>query len=172
MIKIKFNWTFKLWKLIELIELNFFVFLFNKGRPLPKVTWWRDNVLLNSTTIHLSDKKVKNILQLNKLERRDLHNSYVCQSSNNDVSEPITSSVSLDLNCKHEQESFFHSFSSWKWFSFDLFSVVERDRVIELDWIGNRLSDCDSITCVAYNNVSLKHIQTQYATFDLLFSVP
>ncbi|CAO1440615.1 unnamed protein product [Diamesa serratosioi] len=70
------------------------------GRPLPKVTWWRDNVLLNSTTIHLSDKKVKNILQLNKLERRDLHNSYVCQSSNNDVSEPITSSVSLDLNLR------------------------------------------------------------------------
>lgn len=43
---------------------------------------------------------MKNILQLNKLERKDLHNSYVCQSSNNNVSEPITSSVSLDLNLR------------------------------------------------------------------------
>lgn len=82
--------------------LSFFSLLFSpsQGRPLPQVTWWRDNVLLNSTSIQMSDKKVKNTLQLNRLERKDLHNSYVCQSSNNDVSSPITSSVTLDLNCK------------------------------------------------------------------------
>lgn len=84
----------------------FFVFLvflvfFLEGRPLPQVTWWHDNILLNSTSIEFTDKKVKNVLQLNRLERKDLHNSYVCQSSNNDVVPPITSSVTLDLNCKY-----------------------------------------------------------------------
>lgn len=39
-------------------------------------------------------------MQLNRLERKDLHNSYVCQSTNNDVVPAITSSVTLDLNCK------------------------------------------------------------------------
>lgn len=70
------------------------------GRPLPQVTWWRDNILLNTTSVQILDKKVKNTLQLSRLERKDLHNSYVCQSSNNDVSPPLTSSVTLDLNCK------------------------------------------------------------------------
>ncbi|CRK91522.1 CLUMA_CG005183, isoform A [Clunio marinus] len=70
------------------------------GRPMPKVTWWHDNILLNSTSIAFTDTKVKNTLQLNRLERKDLHNSYVCQSSNNEVSPPITTSVTLDLNLR------------------------------------------------------------------------
>jgi hypothetical protein len=70
------------------------------GRPLPQVTWWRDNTLLNTTSIQILDKRVRNTLQLHRLERKDLHNSYVCQASNNDVSHPLTSSVTLDLNCE------------------------------------------------------------------------
>ncbi|KAL7016960.1 hypothetical protein ACKWTF_010208 [Chironomus riparius] len=70
------------------------------GRPLAQVTWWRDNVLLNTTSIQIVDKKVKNTLQLYKLERKDLHNSYVCQASNNDVTHPLTSTVTLDLNLR------------------------------------------------------------------------
>lgn len=77
------------------------------GRPLPQVTWWRDNYLLNTTSIQIIDKKVKNTLQLPKLERKDLHNSYVCQASNNDVTHPLTSSVTLDLNCKEIIERMF-----------------------------------------------------------------
>jgi hypothetical protein len=76
------------------------------GRPLPQVTWWRDNILLNTTSVQILDKKVKNTLQLSRLERKDLHNSYVCQSSNNDVSPPLTSSVTLDLNCKSSTTHF------------------------------------------------------------------
>lgn len=65
----------------------------------------------------------------------------------------------------------FHYFQFTKviliWFILPLFVVEMRDRVIELHWIGNRLSDCDSKTCVAYNNVSLTNTNThtQYATF-------
>ncbi|KAG5672457.1 hypothetical protein PVAND_002584 [Polypedilum vanderplanki] len=70
------------------------------GRPLPIVQWWRDNILLNTTSIQILDKKVRNTLQLHRLERKDLHNSYVCQASNNDVSHPLTSSVTLDLNLR------------------------------------------------------------------------
>jgi hypothetical protein len=91
-------------KLIYLLRIPFFVNGIS-GRPLPQVTWWRDNVLLNTTSIQILDKKVKNTLQLNRLERKDLHNSYVCQASNNDVSHPLTSSVTLDLNCKYAATS-------------------------------------------------------------------
>jgi hypothetical protein len=74
------------------------------GRPLPQVTWYQGNTLLNTTSIQIVDKKVKNILQLNRLERKDLHNVYVCQSSNNDVIPAISSSVTLDLNCKYRAD--------------------------------------------------------------------
>jgi hypothetical protein len=69
---------------------------------VPQVTWWHDNVLMNNTSIQIIDnRKVISTLHLGKLERHDLHNSYVCQSNNNDVTTPLSSSITLDLNCKY-----------------------------------------------------------------------
>lgn len=70
------------------------------GRPLPKLTWWRDNVLLTGLQMKLSDKRIRNVLYLKNLGRKDLLASYICQSSNNNITEPIASSVMIDLNCK------------------------------------------------------------------------
>jgi neural cell adhesion molecule len=72
------------------------------GRPLPKLTWWHNNQLLEGVITRLSDKKVRNVLHMKNLDRKDLLSSYTCQSSNNNLTDPITSSVMIDLNCKSD----------------------------------------------------------------------
>lgn len=71
------------------------------GRPLPKLTWWHNNQLLESVVTRLSDKKVRNVLHIKNLDRKDLLSSFTCQSSNNNLTDPITSSVMIDLNCEY-----------------------------------------------------------------------
>lgn len=70
------------------------------GRPLPKLTWWNNNQLLEGVVTRLSDKKVRNVLLIKNLDRKALLGSYTCQSSNNNLTDPISSSVMIDLNCK------------------------------------------------------------------------
>lgn len=73
------------------------------GRPLPNVTWWHETTLLDDTSVILSGNRVKNVLNLQKIERRQLHMVYTCQASNNNVTMPIVSSITLDVNRKYMQ---------------------------------------------------------------------
>lgn len=77
------------------------------GRPLPKLTWWHNNQLLEGVITRLSDKKVRNVLVMRSLDRKDLLSSYTCHSSNNNLTDPITSSVMIDLNCESPCSAFF-----------------------------------------------------------------
>lgn len=71
------------------------------GRPQPKLTWLHNNQLLDSVVItRLSDKRVRNVLLLKSLDRKNLLSSYTCQSSNNNFTDPLTASVMIDLNCE------------------------------------------------------------------------
>ncbi|GIY48379.1 ig-like domain-containing protein [Caerostris darwini] len=71
------------------------------GKPPPSLTWWRGPSLIDDTyEVVTSSFLVRNELQLETLTRRDLMAEITCQASNNNVSAPAKSSVSLDLNCK------------------------------------------------------------------------
>lgn len=68
------------------------------GRPLPKVTWWRDHALLDASDSSTSSFKTENELVLTDLKRDDLHSILTCQAANNNISVPVSTSVKLDMN--------------------------------------------------------------------------
>ncbi|CRL07921.1 CLUMA_CG020866, isoform A, partial [Clunio marinus] len=70
------------------------------GDPLPKLTWRHDNQLLEGILTKLSEKKMRNVLHLKNLNRKDLLSSFTCKSTNNNLTDPITSSVMIDLNLR------------------------------------------------------------------------
>lgn len=71
------------------------------GRPPPKVTWWRGGELVDDS-YHLitSEGAVQNKMDVSRLTRSDLHAIFTCQASNNNLSEPVTTSVQLEMFCK------------------------------------------------------------------------
>ena len=46
-----------------------------------------------------------NKLELSNLGRESVNSLYICQASNNNLSMPVSTSVSLDLSCNNYQSS-------------------------------------------------------------------
>ncbi|KAJ9582213.1 hypothetical protein L9F63_003452, partial [Diploptera punctata] len=69
-------------------------------RPLPTVRWWRDAMLVDATDeVYAHPGTVKhNQLIVPQLKRSDLHAVYTCQASNNNISQPVHASVSIEMH--------------------------------------------------------------------------
>lgn len=70
------------------------------GRPLPLLTWWRESTLMDDTYIVTPQGVVRNEISIPRLKRLDLLAELTCQASNTNLTVPVSSSVSLDLNLK------------------------------------------------------------------------
>ncbi|XP_055947955.1 neural cell adhesion molecule 2-like isoform X4 [Argiope bruennichi] len=71
------------------------------GKPRPTVTWWREYSLLDDTYMFIpGDNLVRNELKIAELKRHDLLAVLTCQASNNNITVPASTAVTLDLNLK------------------------------------------------------------------------
>ncbi|KAI1287422.1 Neural cell adhesion molecule 2 [Halotydeus destructor] len=68
------------------------------GKPRPSVTWWRESVLLDDTYEVTAKGTTRNDLEIPSLQRHDLMAVFTCQASNNNISAPVSSQVTVDLN--------------------------------------------------------------------------
>ncbi|XP_077563992.1 neural cell adhesion molecule 2-like isoform X2 [Haemaphysalis longicornis] len=70
------------------------------GSPLPAVTWWRDMSLLDDDYYNKSDGTSRNELVIPRLDRSDARGVFTCQASNTNLTLPVYSSVTIDMNLR------------------------------------------------------------------------
>nr|XP_033337849.1 neural cell adhesion molecule 1-B-like isoform X2 [Megalopta genalis] len=71
------------------------------GRPEPVVKWWRGEMLLDSKDEQGEFPSLRrNTLLVRQLSRADLHAVFTCQASNNNISQPVSASVAIEMHLK------------------------------------------------------------------------
>ncbi|XP_051153256.1 synaptogenesis protein syg-2 isoform X2 [Leptopilina boulardi] len=75
--------------------------LVSGGRPPPTVRWWRGEVLLDSKDSpgEFPDLR-RNTLLIPNLSRQDLHAVFTCQASNNNISQPVSASIGIEMHLR------------------------------------------------------------------------
>ncbi|XP_042230323.1 nephrin-like isoform X2 [Homarus americanus] len=68
------------------------------GSPPPTVTWWEGPALLDMTPEVETLDQVTNTLVVPSLTRRDLHRTLTCQAANSNLTAPLSTTVTLDMN--------------------------------------------------------------------------
>ena len=82
-------------------DKKFYIFLCFAGKPLPRVIWYRNGKLIDSSDYYdEEDGMMKNELSIAILSRSDLHADLSCETHNNNVSTPLVTTVHVDMNCK------------------------------------------------------------------------
>ena len=80
--------------------INFTVISKISGSPPPQLNWWREHALLDGSYESSEPHKIINTLLIENLQRNDLHSILTCQASNNNISNPVSTSVKIDMHCK------------------------------------------------------------------------
>ncbi|CAG2107347.1 unnamed protein product [Medioppia subpectinata] len=76
------------------------------GKPTPSLTWWRESVLLDDSYEMIGNGgSVRNQLEIQSLQRHDLMAVFTCQASNNNISMPTYTTVSVDLNSSQKSRA-------------------------------------------------------------------
>ncbi|XP_015788214.1 hemicentin-1 isoform X2 [Tetranychus urticae] len=73
------------------------------GKPSPEITWFRGSTIIDDTYFMSDDGSSLNILHLPALKRDDLMMIVTCKATNNNITEPITRSIAIDLNLKPKE---------------------------------------------------------------------
>jgi len=68
------------------------------GSPPPQLNWWREHALIDGSYESSEPHKIINTLLVENLQREDLHSILTCQASNNNISNPVSTSVKIDLH--------------------------------------------------------------------------
>ncbi|XP_047501225.1 nephrin-like [Penaeus chinensis] len=68
------------------------------GSPPPRVTWWEGSLLVDMTPEVETLDEVSNTLVLPPLSRRDLNRALTCHAQNSNLTEPLTTTLILDMN--------------------------------------------------------------------------
>ncbi|XP_075221992.1 nephrin-like, partial [Lycorma delicatula] len=74
--------------------------LVHGGKPPPDVKWWRDGSQVESFDIRTSPDTKHNQLIVRDLKRDDLHAVYTCTASNNNISQPVSAKISVEMHFK------------------------------------------------------------------------
>ena len=73
---------------------------FFAGNPLPKVTWWLEGLMIDSSDFVTRNGVIINQLVYKSLQRDDLFKMFDCQASNTNRTHPVSRKVKIILNCK------------------------------------------------------------------------
>ena len=73
------------------------------GEPPPSVLWYRDNTIIDKTYIANEKGAVQNTLTIQRLDRSDMGPRYRCLASNNNMTLPTQTWITLDIMCKYRQ---------------------------------------------------------------------
>ncbi|XP_076323436.1 protein turtle homolog B-like [Tachypleus tridentatus] len=125
------------------------------GNPQPNVTWWRESVLLDNSMEIKSSSIVRNILKIPSLQRHDLMAAFICEASNNNLTSPFSTSVTVDMNFRplevHLVEEGLH-LSAGKPAEIECYTAGSRPPATISWWKGNvRLMTAKSVVSVNGN---------------------
>ncbi|KAK9886621.1 hypothetical protein WA026_017544 [Henosepilachna vigintioctopunctata] len=68
------------------------------GKPLAKVSWWRDGKVVTDECQYFPDrKKSQSVLKIEKLSRSHLLAVYSCEVSNSNLQPPLVVRVAVDM---------------------------------------------------------------------------
>lgn len=70
------------------------------GNPKPSLTWWRNDEIIDQT-YEILDDKVKNILWVDRLQRKNADDLLSCKAENSKLTEPKTITVALNIYRKY-----------------------------------------------------------------------
>ena len=76
------------------------------GNPAPKVTWWIDGSLYDSTDEMTRLGRTLNHMVYPSLTREDLFKVFTCQASNTNRTLPASRKVKVILNCKYLSQTY------------------------------------------------------------------
>lgn len=82
-------------------SLQFVVFLFFLGKPMPVIHWYRKSIpIIGETYETTGGQSVKSDITLGPLGRQDLNMRLTCKAINHPRASPLETTVQIDMNCE------------------------------------------------------------------------